>query len=77
MGGDVLVVAHGNCLRALVMALDDLSPAEVEQLELATGSVRIYEFCCGHDDRGPLDRRLNPPVGPQEWVASRFEGIPI
>ena len=44
MGGDVLVVAHGNCLRALVMALDDLSPAEVEQLELATGSVRIYEF---------------------------------
>lgn len=44
MGGDVLVVAHGNCLRALVMALDDLSPAEVEQLELATGSVRIYEL---------------------------------
>lgn len=44
MGGDVLVVAHGNCLRALVMALGDLSPAEVEQLELATGSVRIYEF---------------------------------
>ncbi|SFM63580.1 2,3-bisphosphoglycerate-dependent phosphoglycerate mutase [Methylobacterium pseudosasicola] len=44
MGGDVLVVAHGNCLRALAMALDDLSPAEVEHLELATGSVRIYEF---------------------------------
>ena len=44
MGGDVLVVAHGNCLRALVMALDDLSPAEVEHLELATGSVRIYEL---------------------------------
>ena len=44
MGGDVLVVAHGNCLRALVMALEDLSPAEVEDLELTTGSVRIYEF---------------------------------
>ena len=44
MGGDVLVVAHGNCLRALVMALEDLSPAEVEHLELATGSVRIYEL---------------------------------
>ena len=44
MGRDVLVVAHGNCLRALVMALEDLSPAEVEHLELATGSVRIYEF---------------------------------
>lgn len=44
MCGDVLVVAHGNCLRALVMALEDLSPAEVEHLELATGSVRIYEL---------------------------------
>ena len=40
----MLVVAHGNCLRALVMALEDLSPAEVEHLELATGSVRIYEL---------------------------------
>ena len=44
MGGDVLVVAHRNCLRALVMALEGLSPTEVERLELATGSVRIYEF---------------------------------
>lgn len=44
MGRDVLVVGYGNCLRALVMALEDLSPAEIEHLELATGSVRIYEF---------------------------------
>lgn len=44
MCGDVLVIARGNCLRALVMALEDLSPAEVEDLELATGSVRIYEL---------------------------------
>lgn len=44
MRGNVLVVAHGNSLRALVMALEGLSPTEVERLELATGSVRIYEL---------------------------------
>ncbi len=76
MGGDVLVVAHGNCLRALVMALDDLDRGG-RALELATGSVRIYEFAADTTIEAPLDRRLNPPVGPQEWVASRFEGIPI
>lgn len=44
MRGPVLVVAHGNSLRALVMSLEGLSPTEVERLELATGSVRIYDL---------------------------------
>ena len=34
--GALLVVAHGNSLRALVMHLRGLSPAEVEQLEIET-----------------------------------------
>lgn len=34
--GSLLVVAHGNSLRALVMHLRGLSPAEVEQLEIPT-----------------------------------------
>lgn len=34
--GTLLVVAHGNSLRALVMYLRGLSPAEVEQLEIPT-----------------------------------------
>ena len=36
-GERVLVVAHGNSLRALAMALDNLTPETVPQLELATG----------------------------------------
>lgn len=40
----VLVVAHGNSLRALVMALDGLSPQAVTQLEIATGEVFVYEL---------------------------------
>lgn len=41
-GHSVLVMAHGNSLRALCMALEGLSPEGVEQLEIATGSCRLY-----------------------------------
>jgi 2,3-bisphosphoglycerate-dependent phosphoglycerate mutase len=40
----VLIVAHGNSLRALIMALDGLSPDEVVRLELATGVPIVYRF---------------------------------
>jgi 2,3-bisphosphoglycerate-dependent phosphoglycerate mutase len=43
-GKDVLVVAHGNSNRAIVMALEGLSPDEVLALELATGVPRVYEL---------------------------------
>ena len=43
-GGNVLVSAHGNSLRALVMRLDALSEEEVVKLELVTGQPMIYEF---------------------------------
>ncbi|MGD9153872.1 MAG: 2,3-bisphosphoglycerate-dependent phosphoglycerate mutase [Gammaproteobacteria bacterium] len=41
---NVLVVAHGNSLRALVMHLDHLSEEDVLQLEIATGDPLIYDF---------------------------------
>ena len=44
MRAPTLVVGHGNTLRALVMALEGIGPDDVECLELATGSIRIYEF---------------------------------
>jgi len=40
----VLVVAHGNSLRALVMVLDELSKDEVTKLNLATGIPMIYKL---------------------------------
>lgn len=43
-GQDVLVIAHGNSLRALSMALEGLTPEQVEQLEFPTGGCRLYEF---------------------------------
>ncbi|MBV1697669.1 MAG: 2,3-bisphosphoglycerate-dependent phosphoglycerate mutase [Hyphomicrobiales bacterium] len=45
LGGDnVLVAAHGNSLRALVMALEKLSPSEIVGREIATGVPMIYRL---------------------------------
>ena len=43
-GKNVIVSAHGNSLRALVMQLDKLSPDAVTQLNLATGAPMIYRL---------------------------------
>lgn len=42
-GKDVLVVAHGNSNRSIVMELEHLTPEEVLELNLATGVPLVYE----------------------------------
>ncbi len=45
MGGErVLVAAHGNSLRALVMVLDGLTSQTIPGLELATGIPLVYRL---------------------------------
>lgn len=44
LGKNVLLVAHGNVLRGLVMKLEGLSPAEVSRVELANAVPLRYEF---------------------------------
>jgi 2,3-bisphosphoglycerate-dependent phosphoglycerate mutase len=43
-GKNVLISAHGNSLRSIIMHLDHLSKDEVLHLELATGAALGYEF---------------------------------
>src|SRR3989338_1075933 len=43
-GKNILVVAHGNSLRALCMRLDNLSEEEVVDLNIPTGVPLIYEY---------------------------------
>jgi 2,3-bisphosphoglycerate-dependent phosphoglycerate mutase len=43
-GETVLVAAHGNSLRALIMALDGLTKDEVVKMELGTGVPVIYRL---------------------------------
>ena len=43
-GQTILVSAHGNSLRSIVMELDHLTKAQVLNLELATGAPIVYEI---------------------------------
>ena len=53
-GQRVLVVAHGNSLRSIVMHLDHLTNAQVLELNIATGAPIIYEL----DARGAVLKKI-------------------
>jgi 2,3-bisphosphoglycerate-dependent phosphoglycerate mutase len=52
-GRDVLVVAHGNSLRALVKHLDDISDEDIAGLNIPTGIPLVYRL---DDDLRPVSR---------------------
>ena len=43
-GKSIIVSAHGNSLRALVMRLEEISPEEITKLNLATGAPILYRL---------------------------------
>ena len=43
-GLDILIAAHGNSLRALVMELEEVSSEEIVELEISTGVPLIYKY---------------------------------
>jgi len=43
-GMNVLVTAHGNSLRALVMALENISESDISELNIPTGIPRLYRL---------------------------------
>lgn len=43
-GKNVIIAAHGNSLRSIVMELDHLTKEQVLQLEIPTGSPIVYEM---------------------------------
>jgi len=54
-GERVLVVAHGNSLRALVMVLERLSPEEILKREIGTGVPIIYRLGADATVKSKLD----------------------
>ena len=65
LGKRVLIVAHGNSLRALVKYLDKVSDEEILGLNIPTGVPLVYE----------LDENLNPIrhhyLGDQEAIEKK------
>lgn len=43
-GKNILVVAHGNSLRALMMYLEKISPEQIANVSIPTGAPRVYTF---------------------------------
>ena len=59
-GDRVLIAAHGNSLRALVKYLDNVSEADIVELNIPTGMPLVYEL---DDNLKPLNRYyLGDPV---------------
>jgi 2,3-bisphosphoglycerate-dependent phosphoglycerate mutase len=52
-GKNVLVVAHGNSLRSIVMELDQLTREQVLELNIPTGVPLVYDF----DDAGHVTHK--------------------
>lgn len=59
-GKNIMIAAHGNSLRSIIMYLDKLTSQEVISLELSTGIPLLYIF-----KEGKFIRR-GSPVGPTE-----------
>ena len=54
-GSSILIAAHGNSLRALIMKLDSISPEDIVKLEIPTGAPIQYEFT----SEGIVDKKTN------------------
>ena len=68
-GKNVLVVAHGNSLRALRMYLENMSGEEVADLEIPTGVPRVY-------DLGPnLEFRSAQDLGDPEAIRLAADAV--
>ncbi|HLH20727.1 MAG TPA: 2,3-diphosphoglycerate-dependent phosphoglycerate mutase [Bryobacteraceae bacterium] len=68
-GQKVLIAAHGNSLRALVKYLDEISEADIVELNIPTGMPLVYEL---DDDLKPLNRYY---LGDPEKVKAAMEAV--
>ena len=70
----VLVVAHGNSLRALVKHLDGISDAAIAELNSPTGIPLVYELDDDFRPAVPGGRYLDPDAAEQAAEAVRNQG---
>ena len=68
-GRRVLIVAHGNSLRALVKYLDNVSEQEIVELNIPTGAPLVYQL---NDDLKPLAKFY---LGDQDAIAKKAAAV--
>jgi 2,3-bisphosphoglycerate-dependent phosphoglycerate mutase len=72
--GTVLIVAHGNSLRALVKHLDGISDAAIAELNIPTGIPLVYELDEAFRPVVPGGRYLDPDAAAEAAEAVRNQG---
>jgi 2,3-bisphosphoglycerate-dependent phosphoglycerate mutase len=70
----VLVVAHGNSLRALVKHLDSIPDEEIAQLNIPTGIPLVYELGADYRPKVPGGRYLDPQAAEAGAAAVANQG---
>jgi len=73
-GETVLVVAHGNSLRALVKHLDGIGDAAIAELNIPTGIPLAYELDDAYRPVLPGGRYLDPEAAAEAAEAVRNQG---
>ena len=68
-GNRVIIAAHGNSLRALVKYLDNVSEADIVELNIPTGMPLVYEL---DDELKPLNRYY---LGDPEKVKAAMDAV--
>jgi 2,3-bisphosphoglycerate-dependent phosphoglycerate mutase len=68
-GQKVIIAAHGNSLRALVMYLDNVSEANIVELNIPTGMPLVYEL---DDNLKPITRYY---LGDPEKVKAAMDAV--
>jgi 2,3-bisphosphoglycerate-dependent phosphoglycerate mutase len=74
VGRTVLVVAHGNSLRALVKHLDGIGDAEIAELNIPTGIPLVYRLDGRYRPVEPGGRYLDPRAAEIAAEAVRAQG---
>ena len=72
--GTVLIVAHGNSLRALVKHLDQISDAAIAELNIPTGIPLVYELDDAFRPVVPGGRYLDPEAAAEAAEAVKNQG---
>ena len=68
-GQRVLIVAHGNSLRALVMYLDQISDEDILKLNIPTGVPLVYEL---YEDLKPIKSYF---LGDQDEILKKADAV--
>ena len=68
-GKRVLIVAHGNSLRSLVMQFDKLSEEQIVELNIPTGIPLVYKF---DQDLNVLDKRY---IGDPAVIEAKVDAV--